>query len=417
MDRLDVRGTPAFRSYNRLMPGVLLAEIVSYVGFTEADAANLRGLGPVVKPRIPEVVRSFYEVLTQHPQARQIFRGGEAQILRQQELLSDWLRELFDLPLDDDYCRARFQIGSTHVQVGLPQRYMLMGMEIVWREICKVVRQGKIAEAEVKLGSLHKLMMIDLAIMVESYQASDAERVRNQERNAVAEQLVRAEHLAEIGQLAASLAHEIKNPLAGISGAIQIIGAGMSADDPHREIVHEILGQIDRLDATVRDLLMYARPSPPKARELKLDALVQRVLGLLRREPDVRRVKVEYAPNDGQSVLHADEAQIEQLLVNLILNAAHASPDGATIEVSAESLNFYTRLMIRDRGHGMRPDVLERSLEPFFTTKAKGTGLGLAICRRIAESHGGVITVDSKVGEGTTVCVELPRGSRPAKPD
>jgi len=395
--------------YNAFMPEPLLQEIVSYIGFTEADQANVRSLAHIVQPHIPSIVRRFYQVLLKHPQARQVFQGGDEQITRQQELLAKWLREVFSEAVDGRYLKARFQIGITHVRVGLPPRYMLMGMEVVWQELGRVVRGTKVSGAEDKLASLHKLLMMELAVMVQSYQISDAERIRASERDAVAAQLIRAEHLAEIGQLAASLAHEIKNPLAGISGAIQIIGAAMRPDDPHREIVREILFQIGRLDFTVRDLLLYARPSPPVPQELKMDALLQRVLVLLREEPDVRRVRVEFEPKNGQAILHADEAQMEQLLMNLIINAAHASPEGATIQVSLHELNFYTRLVVRDSGHGMKPEVIERALEPFYTTKAKGTGLGLAICRRIAEAHGGTITLDSEVGKGTTVCVELPR--------
>ena len=107
--------------------------------------------------------------------------------------------------------------------------------------------------------------MLDLAVMLESYQESYAEQVRRSERSAVEEKLTRAEHLAEIGQLAASLAHEIKNPLAGISGAIQVFRDTMPHNNPHRPILTEILGQINRLDATVKDLLLYARPLPPKS--------------------------------------------------------------------------------------------------------------------------------------------------------
>ena len=153
----------------------------------------------------------------------------------------------------------------------------------------------------------------------------------------------------------------------------------------------------------------------PSLREIKLDALVQRVLTLLREEPALRTVRVEFSSRDGDAALVADEGQMEQLLINLILNAAHASEAGGVIQVSVRRKDGVSRITVKDRGHGMRPETLAKALEPFFTTKAKGTGLGLAICRRIVESHGGTIHLDSKVSQGTTVSVDLP-DTRPPGP-
>lgn len=403
-----ILGTPG--AYNVAMPDPLLQEIQSYIGFGSEDAARIRQLSNFVVPQIPQIVRRFYDVLMRHPEARAVFSEGEVQVARQKELLASWLRDVFQAEVNDEYFRARFRIGATHVRVGLPPRYMLLGMELIWQSINDVLAAVSMPDRNDRLSSLHKLLMLDLAVMLQSFQLSDTERVRLAERDALQAKLVRAEHLAEIGQLAASLAHEIKNPLAGISGAIQIIGEAMPPNDPHRDIVREILVQIGRLDSTVRDLLLYARPSRPVLREIKLDEIIQRVLTLLREEPDIRRVGVEYESSNGDGVLHADEVQLEQLLINLILNAAHASGLGSPVRVSFQSDDFWTRLSVQDRGHGMPPDVLTKALEPFFTTKAKGTGLGLAICRRIAESHGGTIRIDSAQGQGTTVWVDLPRG-------
>ena len=164
--------------------------------------------------------------------------------------------------------------------------------------------------------------------MLESYKDSYSEQIRELERGAMEAKLMRAEHLAEIGQLAASLAHEIKNPLAGISGAIQIIGESLSGDSPYRSVVRDILRQISRLDATVKDLLLYARPSLPQPRVCELAKLIPRVLTLLREEPAIQRVNVEFEGASAGATVYADEGQIEQLLMNLIINAAHATTEG-----------------------------------------------------------------------------------------
>ena len=390
----------------------LFREMKSYIGFTSQDASDVSSLASEVRPRIPGIIEAFYDVLLGHPEARTIIGSGEAQVQRLKEQLAAWLYELFDGSYGKSYFEARFRIGATHVHVGLPQRYMILGMEIVWQELLGVLRASGVEDLDRKLTALHKLLTLDLTIMLQSYQESYVERIRTAERDALEAKLMRAEHLAEIGQLAASLAHEIKNPLAGISGAIQVISDSMGESNPHREIVHEILGQIARLDATVKDLLLYARPSRPTAREIRLDTLVSRVLMLVREEPTVRRVRVDFDGVNDEAALYADEGQMEQLLLNLILNAAHASDEGSVIRVEARPNGQFTRLLVVDSGHGMKSEVLGRALEPFFTTKAKGTGLGLAICRRIVESHGGTISLDSVVGKGTTVIVDLPRGPR-----
>jgi len=251
-------------------------------------------------------------------------------------------------------------------------------------------------------------LMLELTIMLESYKESYSEQIRHTERSAVEEKLTRAEHLAEIGQLAASLAHEIKNPLAGISGAIQIMREAMAVDDPHRPILLEVLGQIGRLDAVVKDLLFYARPTPPRKERTSIDDIVVRVLRLLREEPALQRLHIEQNNNQGQAIAYVDSLQIEQLLINLILNAAHASADEDAIEITLGQNEDHIQLMVKDHGAGMSEETINQAFEAFFTTKAKGTGLGLSICRRIVEAHNGRIQLESEMNIGTTVRIELP---------
>ncbi len=396
------------RSYNTCMQATLFDEMKSSIGFDGRDAANVRSLAPCAIPAIPSAVHHFYEQLLQQASARAVLTGDDVQAAGLREVVSTWLRELFEGPWDEVYYQKRRRIGSTHVRVGLPQYYMFTGIELIWQVLEQRLREAGIQDVHAKLGSLHRLFILDLAIMLESFQESHSEQVRKFERSAVEAKLTRAEHLAEIGQLAASLAHEIKNPLAGISGAIQIIQEGMRSDDPHQPIVTEILGQIGRLDATVKDLLQYARPTPPRATKVALDAVVRRVLTVLREEPALQRISITYTGAPSDPTVYADDGQIEQLLINLIINAAHASRDGGAIHLGITSDSGEVRLIVRDEGKGMTQDVRSRAFEPFFTTKAKGTGLGLSICRRIAEAHGGDIELESNIGKGTTATVSLP---------
>jgi signal transduction histidine kinase len=286
---------------------------------------------------------------------------------------------------------------------------MCAAMEVIRQELKQAVIAANVPQTDEKLDSLQKLLALESAIIVESYYGVFAEQVRETERSAVQEQLTQAEHLAQIGQLAASLAHEIKNPLAGISGAIQVIRDAMEPEAPHRPVLAEVLRQINRLDQTVKDLLVYARPLPPRFEPCDLKRVVERLMTVLQREPAMQRVRFEHR-DDGQSLpaIEADENQIEQLLTNLVLNAAHASEDGGLVTLTTEPTGVGVQLEVKDRGLGMDEETCRRALEPFFTTKSRGTGLGLPICQRIVESHGGTLAIRSIVGKQTTVTVQLP---------
>lgn len=397
------------RVYNRRMKKAEFERLKRFVQFGHDDIANLKGAARYIEPLFPRIIERFYKEVLADPRARLVFTGGEEQLERQRAMLAEWLKDLFSGDYSNAFLEKQDRIGVAHVRGDVPQHYMVVGMEVVWQELVLSARAAGIPGVDDKLRSIHKLLLLDLATMLDSYKERYSEEVRMTERSVVEEKLTRAEHLAEIGQLAASLAHEIKNPLAGISGAIQIIREALAPDHPHQPIVTEILGQIKRLDATVKDLLQYARPTPPQWNAVPLDAVVQRVLSVLQEEPAIQRVNVQVTPPPPSVVVRADDVQIEQLLINLILNAAQASEPGDTVCVSVTDGADRVRLTVSDTGQGMSSNAREHAFEPFFTTKAKGTGLGLSICRRIAETHGGNIRLTSEHGKGTSVTVELPR--------
>ena len=399
---------PLPQSYNKRVEFANFEEMKRYVDFSDADAANVASLAPYVRPSIPDIVELFYEVLLRSPSARAVFTGGEAQLSRQRIMLTTWLTELFDGIYESEYYDRRLRIGTAHVRVGLPQQFMCLGMEIVWQAVRSIIQNAKLRDSDHKLDSLHKLLTLDLATMLETYKEAYSEKIRIDERSAVEERLTQAEHLAEIGQLAASLAHEIKNPLAGISGAIQVFRDDLAPNDPRQSTITEILGQIHRLDAAVKDLLLYARPTPPRVADVSLADTIRRVLNILAEEPELQHVEVKFDHHAKDIHIYADRGQIEQLLINLFINAAHASHDGGAIRVNVTHLPDRIRLIVADSGRGMSPEVQSRAFEPFFTTKAKGTGLGLSICRRIVETHGGRVFLESALGRGTTVVVDFP---------
>ncbi len=233
------------------------------------------------------------------------------------------------------------------------------------------------------------------------------------------ERLTRAERLAALGELAASLAHEIKNPLAGIAGAIGVMAEELPATDPRREIMIEILDQVQRLNKTVQDLLSFARPPQPALGLCDVHQVLDRVLLLLAEDPSAKSVRISRMYKPGVPRVTADAKQLGQVFLNLLLNAVQAMPKGGQITLATDLINTNgdgmpltadeaVEVRVADSGPGIPPTQLHDVFTPFFTTKPRGTGLGLAICRRIIEDHAGTIEVESTVGVGTTFRIQLP---------
>lgn len=391
------------------MDSAFFIDLKLRIGFDGQDADNLHSLWEVVEPAVGPISDRFHEWLLRDAAARAIFTGGPAQIENQRRAFAGWVVDLFRGAYDFEYFQRRIDIGRTHVRVGMPQHYMFTAMEMVWEQVQQVIRASGTPNAEAKLGSLHRLLALETTVMLESYKDHYSQRLREEERTVAEERLTQSEHLAQIGQLAASLAHEIKNPLAGISGAIQVMRDQMEGDDPNQAVIHEILGQIGRLDATVKDLLVYARPRPPEFRPCDLAATTQRVLKVIREAASLRTVPIAVHAEPQVPPVPVDTRQIEQLIMNLVLNAAQACKMGGRVDIHISAMDRTAVLEVVDQGAGMTPEVRERAFEPFYTTKAKGTGLGLPICRKIVEAHKGTIALQSQVGKGTRVRVELPQ--------
>jgi two-component system NtrC family sensor kinase len=252
--------------------------------------------------------------------------------------------------------------------------------------------------------------------MVEKLAAARAEI-----ENYHGQRLARAERLATLGELAASLAHEIKNPLAGIGGAIQVMGEELPDDHPRKAIMREVLAQVHRLDRTVRDLLALARPGRPEVAPCDIHQILDRTLILLAENPEAKEVRVVRAYQPGIPLLDADSKQLGQVFLNLVLNAVQAMPEGGqiTIRTALRDANGgdgegqagtgrIVEVAVSDTGPGIPPETLEDIFTPFVSTKRRGTGLGLSVSRRIVEEHGGWITAESPAGEGATFRVCLP---------
>lgn len=228
------------------------------------------------------------------------------------------------------------------------------------------------------------------------------------ERKRLVEQLIQAESLAEVGELAAQVAHEIKNPLAGISGAIQLLASDVAADDVRSEIFNQVLQHIDRLDRTVRSLLDFTQPYRPQKMRTPIGMLLDSAESLLHGNPEWRNVEILRDVPAGIDTVDVDPQLFSQVLLNLFLNAAQADGGNSPLEVIVSRDARTLRIDVMDQGGGMDPKTLEDAFRPFHTTRPRGTGLGLPIARKIMEAHGGSIELRSKPGAGTRVILLLP---------
>jgi hypothetical protein len=221
-------------------------------------------------------------------------------------------------------------------------------------------------------------------------------------------QMSRAEHLATLGELATGLAHEIRNPLAGIAGVIEIIGRDLPSTSPARSVVKDVRQEIARINHIVTDLLQTARPHPPKVHKSDLNTTVEHAVMLGRQQALAKSIEISLVKNPSLPEVEHDSDQIHQLLLNLLLNALQAIDLDGKIKVSVRQHGTAAVVEVSDNGRGIAPDHLPNIFRPFYTTKGDGTGLGLSLARRIVEDHHGRIDVTSGVGQGTTFAVVLP---------
>ena len=290
-------------------------------------------------------------------------------------------------------------------------------------ETMSQVEQGNL-DAKLDLGTRDELGRLaqNFSSMVQKLSTAQKE-VEKQHR----QQMDQVQHLASLGELAASVAHEIRNPLAGIKLAIQVFSREPGLAAGHRETMAEIMRSIERLDKTMTDLLLYSRVRPPELQPVSLPEVIEDALSSLREELQLGGIRVEKVFDPALPLLLLDPEQLVRVFLNLFLNALQAMPGGGALKIRTQRCESghplqkgfiatdqsllekgWAEVTIADTGEGVPPEVLREIFRPFFTTKAKGTGLGLSLSRRIVEQHRGHIFARSEIGVGTTFFLLFP---------
>jgi signal transduction histidine kinase len=376
-------------------------EIKQYVGFDETDSRRLAELLPVAEPHFQRIVDHFYDVILKHPSAHAAITGGTAQVERLKGTLINWMRTGLAGPHDSAFYDKRCEIGRVHVRIDLPQRYMLTAMNLMRLDFRDVLLEAfpDTKETISTWSSLDRLFDLELAIMLETYREDSTERLRSSER------------LATIGQLAASIGHDLRNPLGVIESSLYILRKRISDDERTSKHLNKISKQVETSNRIVTDLLELARGRPPKSGRLDVEETFRAAVEAAAVPAEVT-VELDVTP--GLEVV-ADEGLLQRVLVNLIGNSilAYEGKSGR-IELSAMPLpNDRVQLRVRDHGPGFDPKTLARVFEPMFTTRARGTGLGLALVHNIVSRHAGSVSARNTESGGAEVTIELAADADP----
>ena len=235
----------------------------------------------------------------------------------------------------------------------------------------------------------------------------------NEQLHTAQARLIETERFAAIGELAAAVAHGIRNPLAGIKAAAQFGSMELPDQHPLRENINDIVGEVDKLEARIKTLLDFAKPFEPHPTPCRVDRIVRDAVDSLHSQLAAQRIELVVDLDPALPEVELDYAQIEEVLLVLLSNAVEAMPAGGRITVAGRLTgDGRLRLDVADTGPGITPDQLTRIFKLFFTTKSSGTGMGLAIAKKIVERHSGTISVASEVGRGTRFTIELPVATR-----
>ncbi|MEK7704031.1 MAG: ATP-binding protein [Myxococcota bacterium] len=313
---------------------------------------------------------------------------------------------------------ARFSLSAVAVLVSLLVMSWIVLTVLVVRPVRRLGASMAIATTEsgptaVNIDSHDELSVLADAFNTMLFRLADTHRQLEQ---SLAARLAQADRFVTLGELAAGLAHEIKNPLAGLSGALQVLGHDFPEHSDRRDVVAEMQRQIERLNRAMNNLLRYALPAATQPHPLQVNGVLEQVLTVLSAQKAVANISVVREFGASQAI-DGDPLQLEQAFLNLCLNALQAMSEQGVLTLRTWDVPQGVVVEVRDTGVGIPADQVGRIFKPFYTSKTTGTGLGLALVARIVEEHRGAITVESELGRGSRFCVAFPPAGKVMRTD
>jgi two-component system sensor histidine kinase HydH len=309
-------------------------------------------------------------------------------------------REFGEAPRNGSMSEARVTLGTGEKAYEFTAPLELPGQPLTLRLTLHTYRaDAVIRRAKLNMAVLFSLLAAGWVLAAILYRFA-----RREEQHRL--DMARRESLAQLGEMGAMIAHEIRNPLAGIKGYAQIIGK-KPQDARNSGFARRIVSEVLRLENLVNELLAYARNDSTPLSPVNITELVCHTVSLIRHEAEGRLVATTIDCSEGLQLL-GNRDRLGQALLNLAKNALQSMPDGGNLFISAVASGQNVVITVRDTGHVITSLEMERIFDPFFTTKARGTGLGLALCKKITDEHGGEISVASEPGKGTSVVISLP---------
>lgn len=376
-----------------------LDEVRNCLGIDETTTEILRSFFDVVKDGIPGIIDEFCDCIIRDPLILRRTNGGELHLHCLKQSLIGWLNSALLGPhVGRPYLESRQRIGKVHVQIELPQEMMFTAMNCIRSRLLVIVLQtfNDAKQRNATILAVNQILDLELTLMLESYRDQQQEQLKTNER------------LATIGQLAASIGHELRNPLGTIETSVYLVAQRLKKlgvqDEGVQRHVDKARRQVQLCSKIINDLLELARSRPPQLQIVDVERVVDEALEALGLPETVIKRKL-LAP---KLTVMADPEQLRSVFVNLLENARDAIGSSGTLEVEGFTVKDGTAIWIRDSGPGIAPSDQSRIFEPLFTTKANGNGLGLALCQRIVKAHGGTIELE-RAGTGACFRFWLPQ--------
>jgi signal transduction histidine kinase len=408
---------------------------MKFLRFDAKDQQLLKELEELFKEHAEEIVNAFYNHLFKFEETRSLLTDEQVSI-RLKGFQKQYLLSMVHGQYDDAYYESRLRIGRTHERIRLEPKYYL-GMYAMYKSLLYPLIFEKYKDNPEKLLAtllaLTKIISLDSQIAMEAYIETYHQKLafintelekmnwtleerveeRTNELKQFEERFRHAERLVIIGTLASEIAHEVGTPLNIISGRLELVAERGKDDERIQKDVKIIHQQLDRITKIIRDLLEMSRKKESHLKQVDLQNLIRGLAEFLK--IPLERSKIELKIDIPDAAMHvlADEDQIQQVFINLIMNAIHAIQEGGSINIRSSLHRIdgrqFVDIEVNDTGLGIAPEIIDKIFDPFFSTKKDtGTGLGLSIAKDIIKRHGGDIWVASDPGSGTTFFVRLP---------